>query len=377
MAFVTDVSAGVVRIQSPLGLTKKRRSERDGIGIGTGVAIAGASAAFLFVLAGTFAAIHGSSVSVGNKFDTIALVSPKNRVHLDNTQTARVFHPEKTGRLYPVMASRVINHVPRDYQVPPRAAVASVNVPVSSAIQQMAELPAPTADPAPAANQQTPVQVASVDQTEQRFGLVMQSPKFEAPLPMARPEGWPKSDATAAAKDSSPKRALAYATPDVNDGSDGLPRRPAAAPRLQAGVAIYDISAHTIFLPDGKRMEVHSGLGRYKDNPKYTKVKAKGPTPPNIYTLSMREKLFHGVPALRLTPADWSKMHGRNGILAHTYLRRGRPGQSAGCLAFKHYYKFLDYYKRGLVKKIIVVDRLGDAPSGGHKTLASLFSSNS
>jgi hypothetical protein len=88
----------------------------------------------------------------------------------------------------------------------------------------------------------------------------------------------------------------------------------------------------------------------------------------------MRESPFHGVPALRMTPQDRSRMFGRDGILTHTYLRR-RPGDSAGCIAFKDYYSFLKYYKRGEVHTIVVVESLGnDAPTGGKKSfMASLF----
>ena len=49
-------------------------------------------------------------------------------------------------------------------------------------------------------------------------------------------------------------------------------------------------------------------------------MKRTGPTPPNVYELKLRETLFHGVRAIRLVPADSSKMYGRDGILAHSYL---------------------------------------------------------
>ena len=44
-------------------------------------------------------------------------------------------------------------------------------------------------------------------------------------------------------------------------------------------------------------------------------------TPPHIYELKPREALFHGVPALRLTPIGGEdKIFGRVGLLAHTYM---------------------------------------------------------
>lgn len=201
-----------------------------------------------------------------------------------------------------------------------------------------------------------PLQVAKIEtkNEENPFVAVLSDLEDGIPLPAARP------------KRSQGNTQLAYAAPDA--GMDEVLPEVKTGPKLSRGVAIYDITAQKVYLPDGKIMEAHSGLGNMRDNPKYIKVKGRGPTPPNRYKLSMREKLFHGVPALRLTPQDWDKMHGRNGILAHTYLRR-RPGDSAGCIAFKDYYKFLAYYKKGLVKEIIVVERMSERPT----TLASLF----
>ena len=109
-------------------------------------------------------------------------------------------------------------------------------------------------------------------------------------------------------------------------------------------------------------MEAHSGLGSYMDDPRYVNMKDTGPTPPNVYELKMRESLFHGVRAIRLIPADDSKMFGRDGILAHSYLL-GSNGQSNGCVSFKDYAAFLDAFERGEVNRLVVVERLGDAPS--------------
>src|SRR5262249_30060208 len=68
--------------------------------------------------------------------------------------------------------------------------------------------------------------------------------------------------------------------------------------------AIYDISARTVYLPDGTRLEAHSGLGSLLDDPRYADQKKRGVTPPNVYDLALREELFHGVRALRLIPQD-------------------------------------------------------------------------
>jgi hypothetical protein len=121
--------------------------------------------------------------------------------------------------------------------------------------------------------------------------------------------------------------------------------------------AIYDIAARTVYLPDGHRLEAHSGLGSRLDDPRYIKTKGQGPTPPNVYNLTLRERLFHGVRAIRLLPVDDGKMFGRDGILAHTYML-GPSGQSNGCVSFRNYPAFLNAFLKGDVKRLVVVERL-------------------
>jgi Tlde1 domain len=128
-----------------------------------------------------------------------------------------------------------------------------------------------------------------------------------------------------------------------------------------SGTAIYDISARTVYLPDGTRLEAHSGLGSNMDDPRRVALRMRGPTPPNVYDLRLRESLFHGVRAIRLTPVDNGKMFGRDGMLAHSYML-GPNGQSNGCVSFKDYPAFLRAFLRGDVKRMVVVARLADAP---------------
>ena len=47
-------------------------------------------------------------------------------------------------------------------------------------------------------------------------------------------------------------------------------------------------------------------------------------------------------------------MHGRDGILAHSYLLRGGRAESHGCVAFKDYPRFLKAFKQGKVKQLVV-----------------------
>jgi hypothetical protein len=126
--------------------------------------------------------------------------------------------------------------------------------------------------------------------------------------------------------------------------------------------AVYDIAAHTVYLPDGTRLEAHSGLGAMRDNPRFVNVRQRGATPPNVYDLSLRENRFHGVQALRLTPVEGGKMFGRDGMLAHTYML-GPSGQSNGCVVFNDYPAFLQAYLNGDIKRLVVVDHLASLPT--------------
>jgi hypothetical protein len=130
-------------------------------------------------------------------------------------------------------------------------------------------------------------------------------------------------------------------------------------PELGSRTAVYDIAARTVYLPNGDRLEAHSGLGDKLDDPRYVHVRMRGPTPPNVYALALREQSFHGVRAIRLNPVDDGKMFGRDGMLAHTYML-GPNGQSNGCVSFKNYPKFLEAFLRGEVDRLVVVPDRGN-----------------
>lgn len=140
------------------------------------------------------------------------------------------------------------------------------------------------------------------------------------------------------------------------------PKRPRAGEiwlrDVHSRTAVYDIAAHTVHMPDGTQLEAHSGLGAFRDNPAHIRKRMRGPTPPNVYELTMRERLFHGVRAIRLNPVHDSAMHGRDGMLAHTYML-GSSGQSNGCVSFKNYNAFLKAFLRREVTRMVVVPRLG------------------
>lgn len=152
-----------------------------------------------------------------------------------------------------------------------------------------------------------------------------------------------------------PTTALAYAPVESGD----LRGWPAIEPQRRGGsgekTAIYDISARTVTMPNGRRLEAHSGLGDLLDDPRSISMKNRGVTPPNIYTLRLRESLFHGVRAIRLIPEHASRMFGRDGILAHTYML-GPRGDSNGCISFRDYDAFLEAFLNGEVTRIVVID---------------------
>jgi hypothetical protein len=201
--------------------------------------------------------------------------------------------------------------------------------------------------PAPAAAQQVAQQVAQIAPT----AAVVPTP-LPAPAPMPKVAPAP-----------APKLALAKvpASPIVEKPQRQAALPPAPPPELNSKTAVYDISARTVFLPNGRKLEAHSGIGDKMDDPRFVNVRMRGATPPNVYDLKLREALFHGVRAIRLTPVNENAMFGRDGILAHTYML-GPSGQSNGCVSFRNYDKFLEAFLNGEVDRLVVVSSLGNTP---------------
>ncbi|WP_292532424.1 DUF2778 domain-containing protein [Methylocystis sp.] len=161
-------------------------------------------------------------------------------------------------------------------------------------------------------------------------------------------------------------QALAYAAPDggslsdlksgILGGAAGAAVGPAS--RYDRYTAVYDISAHTVYLPNGAKLEAHSGLREHLDDPRFVHLRMRGATPPHIYDLTPREALFHGVQALRLTPVGGEgAIFGRAGLLAHTYML-GPNGDSNGCVSFRDYQAFLRAYRNGEIRRLAVVAHL-------------------
>ncbi len=156
---------------------------------------------------------------------------------------------------------------------------------------------------------------------------------------------------------------LASLSPDgglLSDGPD------LASLGYDSLTAVYDISARAVYMPNGLKLEAHSGLGGLMDDPGGVSERNVGATPPNVYDLKPRERLFHGVQALRMIPVDAKGTLGRSGLLAHSYML-GAAGDSNGCVSIKDYERFLKAFNNGEIKRLVVVPSLGDSVSAARR----------
>ncbi|MGY3035034.1 hypothetical protein ACVIIV_004204 [Bradyrhizobium sp. USDA 4354] len=244
----------------------------------------------------------------------------------------------------------------------------SVIAKVADALKPAAKITDKTADKAADKAKRAPdaqVQLASADPAE------------IVPAPEAKPKSFADRAKAAVMSITAPRQSmvdklwgkrepsgglLAYASADASVTASIAPKEQnpmlGGAPPYERDTAVYDITAKTVYLPDGTKLEAHSGLGSNLDDPRSSKIRMRGVTPPHIYTLKPREALFHGVPALRLTPIGGeSAIYGRDGLLAHTFML-GPNGDSNGCVSFKDYYAFLDAYRNKGIRKLAVLARV-------------------
>ncbi|MBS0247009.1 MAG: DUF2778 domain-containing protein [Proteobacteria bacterium] len=182
-----------------------------------------------------------------------------------------------------------------------------------------------------------------------------------APMPLPRPDGIARAGAARTAPLAIEPQVAALPSqsqqrePGILDRLFGDPDRAAKAVlAANPNTALYDISKRVVYLPDGDKLEAHSGYGQFMDDPTSVARKDLGVTPPNVYAVSFREKPFHGVRALRMKPVGAGNMYGRDGILAHSYLL-GEEGASNGCISVRDYDKFLQAYEAGKFNQIIVL----------------------
>ncbi|WAP70046.1 tlde1 domain-containing protein [Jiella pelagia] len=302
----------------------------------------------------------------------------------------------RTGLEDTALAAYQAADLPRPSLRPEVEAAATVEASGKAVFEEHAEDPIAAAIPLPASRPKTTagqeVRVASLEPRDGPGSLGTATDEMTAlavPLPERRPAYQPPVVATPRAQPepvqqpaqrAAPQRAPAVASTrpasprDTDDSSRGIGGffdklfkggSPAKLPGAGSGIAVYDITAQTVYLPGDGKLEAHSGLGHMQDNPRYVHMKNRGPTPPNIYNMRMREALFHGAEAIRLLPADGRKKFNRDGLLAHPYMYigGGDRSQSNGCIVFKNYDRFLAAFKRGKIKKMIVVKSLDELPT--------------
>jgi cell division protein FtsN len=231
---------------------------------------------------------------------------------------------------------------------------------------------------AEAPRQQTAPKLAEAPKTKQatqQVALNVAAPQSQSVEPKAKPSMMQRAKAAVMSIASSDRASmveklwgkdnnslLAYASADASSvtasiGREQNPMYGGQAP-YDRDTAVYDITAHTVYLPDGTKLEAHSGLGENIDDPRSAKVRMRGVTPPHIYSLKPRESLFHGVAALRLTPLGGEDaIYGRDGLLAHTFML-GPNGASNGCVSFRDYNAFLTAYRNQGIRKLAVVARV-------------------
>lgn len=202
------------------------------------------------------------------------------------------------------------------------------------------------------------------------------------PLPRARPieaNVPPKNDpAPAVADNRTLMQKLADLMPDrirlasLTPGDGLFVEKPdLGALGYDSFTAVYDISARAVYLPNGTRLEAHSGLGGLMDDPAHVDKRMIGATPPNVYDLKPRERPFHGVQALRMTPVGDSDTLGRSGLLVHSYLL-GAKGESNGCVSVKDYPQFLNAFQSGSIKRLAVVPSLSEGLPATRRAQSSL-----
>jgi hypothetical protein len=211
------------------------------------------------------------------------------------------------------------------------------------------------------------------------------STSTSVPLPRARPSDTRLETASRAATpadDSAPadQRTLMQKISDLVPGrfrlasltpGDGLFRRGPDLGSLgyDSFTAVYDISAQAVYLPNGAKLEAHSGLGSRMDKVESVGERMVGATPPGTYELKPREKLFHGVRALRMNPVDSASTLGRSGLLVHSYML-GPNGDSNGCVSIQNYERFLKAYDDGEVTRLVVVPNLTDSVTASRRAQA-------
>ncbi len=301
--------------------------------------------------------------------EALALASPGNDAAVTKVAPQQVAKADLPSRDIAEPVARAVPLPPMPQRTAAVPMPAAVPLPMAKTVPEVAKaaIPLPPVDvaltrpkpvPLPMAAAQTEVAKAAkphnvapkprVLPARTRLALVRK------PTPVAAPPVDHRSffEKMFGAQPKSAGSALAYAPSHYNSVSLGniFSNHSSAS----AGTAVYNIAQHTVLLPNGTRLEAHSGLGAMIDNPHYVNVRMRGPTPPHLYDLTYRRALFHGVRALRLTPVGGGTVYGRSGLLAHSFML-GARGDSNGCVSFRNYQAFLQAFRSGEVKRLLVV----------------------
>lgn len=248
----------------------------------------------------------------------------------------------------PTLMHRPVGRMPADFRL--RSMALAPTYPSANAPSRPADV---IVFPPRIADTAKPLRVAERAPPRRELAPVVKQPNV-VPIPRAQPPGLAslRSTQRVASLPPEPSSVLRVSPPAHAE------KPPARTP--DDHTAVYDISARSVYLPNGQTLEAHSGLGDFRDDPRSLRIRRRGVTPPNTYDLSLREHLFHGVRAIRLTPVDDDKMFGRDGMLAHTYML-GPDGDSNGCVSFKDYSVFLQAYLKGDIDRLVVVPGNGAA----------------
>ena len=275
-----------------------------------------------------------------------------------NNTPAETVPPTVAARLpdvVPMPPARAVPEVADTFPMPPPRPP-EMSAPIIAAPERQAPPSSVASAPAPAGNGNLFQRLFGSLNRPQEPGVAPATPATRAVAPLAPVAAPPPAvaaaplDARSSEGQSSGPSLLAFFSQKLF-GTSGAPAG------YDSYTAIYDISARTVYMPDGTRIEAHSGLGDRLDNPRYVQERAKGATPPHVYELTMRESLFHGVQALRLTPVGDGGVYGRDGFLAHPYML-GPNGDFNGCVSVKDYEAFLHAYQNGQIKRLAVVAAL-------------------
>ena len=201
--------------------------------------------------------------------ETASLVgAPHSIYEAPETMVAELPAAEAPART--AVAAPVAVPLPTPRQAPPKHVAEQTNdIPVPSA-RPLAAAPSPAPAQQIAAHQ-TPVQAPAQPTPTQQTPAQLTPAKSEiARAPMTPPQ--PAEPQVPAAPAPAPAPTSPPATASITDFLKRLtPRLAYNNPDVRtpdSHTAVYDIEAHTVFMPSGQKLEAHSGLGSRMDDPR-------------------------------------------------------------------------------------------------------------